>query len=84
MEATKMDGTTKMTQPTAPHALASLVGATEPVTRNQLQDLASYLEDRLEAIGEHGDCAYERAMGTMYRQALSELQARMAALPECA
>jgi hypothetical protein len=57
---------------------------TGPVSRDQLQDLAHYLEGRLAAIGEHGDCAYERAMGAMYREALHELRERLAHLPECA
>jgi hypothetical protein len=40
------------------------------------QEIA-FLEARLKAMGHDGDCAYERAMSTLYRDMLVELRGRL-------
>ncbi len=45
--------------------------------RQQLHDMVDSLRERLHAIGDQGDCAYERAMGIKYRELLLELEARL-------
>ena len=46
--------------------------------------LIDYFEQRLDVMGEQGDCAYERAMGTVYQQLLSQLRQRLPAPEGCA
>lgn len=53
-------------------------------SEEHIRDMVSYLRERLQAIGDQGDCAYERAMGTKYRELLQELEARLDAHRECA
>jgi hypothetical protein len=59
----------------ARHTLDALVrGATAGLDPNQLEDFTRYLERRLTAMGDEGDCAYERAMGKVYLQIIGELR----------
>jgi hypothetical protein len=67
-----------------PHTLDALLNKDEALSRPQLEALEGYLQERLEAIGEQGDCAYERAMGIKYRELPAELRARLDRLPACA
>lgn len=67
-----------------PRALDALLNEDEALDRPHLEALADYLQERLEAMGEQGDCAYERAMGNKYRELLAELHARLDRLPACA
>lgn len=46
-------------------------------SQQRLHDMADSLRERLHAIGDQGDCAYERAMGIKYRELLHELEARL-------
>jgi len=46
-------------------------------SRQQLHDMVDSLRERLHAIGDQGDCAYERAMGIKYRELLHELETRL-------
>ena len=41
--------------------------------------LIDYFEQRLDVMGEEGDCAYERAMGQVYQQLLAQLRERQPA-----
>ena len=61
---------------TDPRPAQRLPATTE--SQEQIRAMVSCLRERLEAIGEQGDCAYERAMGTKYRELLSHLEARLA------
>lgn len=47
-------------------------------TRRQLREEIAYLEARLAAIGQDGDCAYERSLGRYYdsRLAVQRVQLR--------
>lgn len=57
------------------HALNALVrGATAGLDAHQIEDFTRYLERRLTAMGDEGDCAYERAMGKVYLQIIGELR----------
>lgn len=57
------------------HSLDALVrGATAGLDPRQIEDLTRYLERRLTAMGDEGDCAYERAMGKVYLQIIGELR----------
>lgn len=71
-------------QHAAPRALDALLSTDEALSRHQLQALEACLQERLEAIGEQGDCAYERAMGNKYRELLGELRRRLEKMPACA
>lgn len=69
------------TEHTPQRTLESLLGSRQAPTPAQIRDLSAYLENRLAIIGEQGDCAYERAMGTMYRSLLDELGRQLAESP---
>lgn len=53
-------------------------------SQQQLHDMVDSLRERLHAIGDQGDCAYERAMGIKYQELLHELEARIDNPPEWA
>jgi hypothetical protein len=58
-------------------ALTTLIrGTTSGLSQSQLDELKRYLEQRLTAIGDEGDCAYERAMGRVYLQLIAALRAQ--------
>ncbi|MDZ7750471.1 MAG: hypothetical protein U5S82_02160 [Gammaproteobacteria bacterium] len=64
-------------------AVHHIAGADHPPARHadtnqqQLRDMVDSLQERLHAIGDQGDCAYERALGIKYRELLHELEARL-------
>lgn len=62
------------TQPRIPGS--SFIGNREQMTPGQVRELVHYLEQRLATIGEQGDCAYERAMGQVYRDLIAQLNPR--------
>lgn len=70
-------------KPSRHPALEALLGERQTPTRRQLLELTDYLEDRLATMGEEGDCAYERAMATLYKELLLELRDQLAQSPAC-
>ena len=46
----------------------------------QLLEEISRLEQRLESMGMDGDCAYERAISTLYRSMVEERRQQLASL----
>ena len=46
----------------------------------RLREEIEVLEQRLHCMGEDGDCAYERAMSTLYRGMVEERRLRLTAL----
>jgi hypothetical protein len=55
-------------------ALHSLGGSPRSLAPEDAHALIQYLERRLAEMGEQGDCAYERAMGQVYRSLVTELR----------
>ena len=50
------------------------------LSEGQLLDEITWFEARLDAIGDIGDCAYEKALARSYEQAVSSHRARLASL----
>ncbi|MCO6412334.1 MAG: hypothetical protein J5I92_06280 [Thiogranum sp.] len=58
---------------------AALLPAANPETMRLLEEIAT-LEQRLHTMGEDGDCAYERAMSTLYRTLVEERKQQLTEL----
>ncbi len=59
------------------HALSALPGNLQELTTEQIAELTAYLERRLRTMGADGDCAYERALTTVYHQLLDTLHDKL-------
>jgi len=58
------------------HAFGALPGNLQELSTEQLTELTDYLERRLRTMGVDGDCAYERALTTVYHQLLARISHR--------
>ena len=66
-----------MQQATGHHTFRALPGNLQELTTEQLAELTDYLERRLRIMGADGDCAYERALTTVYHQLLDTLHEKL-------